>query len=114
MFCSKCGKEISDDSKFCSACGSVVKISKPAKSKAALIVLLLFGGMLGLHKFYEGKKREGIIYLLGGLVSMFILFQFFISFEYAINEPFLVIISVLPAFCMGTGLLIDLIKTLEN
>lgn len=28
MFCSKCGKEISDDSKFCYSCGSKVDIKK--------------------------------------------------------------------------------------
>ena len=26
MFCSKCGKEISDDSKFCYSCGSKIEI----------------------------------------------------------------------------------------
>lgn len=114
MFCSNCGKELEATVKYCPDCGVAVGYTKPNKSRAAVIVLLLCGGMLGLHKFYEGKKREGIIYLLGGIVSIFMLFQLFLSFEYVIDDPFLVIISVLPALCMGAGLLIDLIKTLET
>ena len=114
MFCSNCGKELEATVKYCPDCGVAVGYTKPNKSRAAVVVLLLCGGMLGLHKFYEGKKREGLIYLFGGLVSIFMLFQLVLSFEYVIDDPFLVIISVLPALCMGAGLLIDLIKTLET
>ena len=37
MFCSKCGKEISDDSKFCSACGQAFS-PKENKSKIHVII----------------------------------------------------------------------------
>ncbi|MDE6110548.1 MAG: TM2 domain-containing protein, partial [Eubacterium sp.] len=34
------------------------------KKKAVALILCLFGGMFGLHKFYEGKTGMGILYLI--------------------------------------------------
>jgi TM2 domain-containing membrane protein YozV len=36
----------------------------PGRSKAIAIVLAIFGGWFGAHKFYLGKTRTGIFYLL--------------------------------------------------
>lgn len=37
-----------------------------SKSKVVALVLCIFGGFLGLHRFYVGKKASGILYLLTG------------------------------------------------
>lgn len=98
MFCEKCGKEISDDSKFCPGCGTPqnsmyhsatsnpqsanVVVSNIANASAinmsgkyseksrfvALILCILFG-FLGVHRFYLKKYPTGILFLFtGGLL----------------------------------------------
>ena len=43
--------------------------SKPKKSKKTALLLCIFLGIFGAHKFYEGKPGMGILYLLtGGLL----------------------------------------------
>lgn len=40
-------------------------------------VLLTFGGVLGLHRFYQGKWLSGLLYLLtGGLCLVGVLYDF--------------------------------------
>lgn len=115
MYCNNCGKELDDTVNFCSACGAMVGTKTVKRhNKASIIILTLLVGSLGVHKFYEGKKREGFIYLLGGLFSMYMMFLLTMEFEYVIDDPFLVIISILPSIFMGIALLSDLIKTLES
>ena len=55
MFCSHCGKEIADDSKFCEYCGSIQKITQPNERKKKPItrcliifiaVLMVIGGSI--------------------------------------------------------------------
>ena len=61
MFCPKCGKEIADDSKHCSACGALVgESSAPAETKkkmsgfaitgfvVSLVGLVIFGLVCGI------------------------------------------------------------------
>ena len=94
MFCSKCGKELADDVKFCQYCGQqvgeVVKqeqsviyvqaVQQP-KSQFWAIVLCVFLGLAGFHDFYMEKMGRGlakflILILLGwiyvGLIINFI------------------------------------------
>lgn len=56
-----------------------VQAGKP-KNKWVAFILCLFGGMFGLHKFYEGKIIMGILYLLtaglfviGWVIDIFII-----------------------------------------
>ncbi len=37
-----------------------------AKKKSTAIVLCIFGGLFGFHKFYEGKIGMGILYMFTG------------------------------------------------
>lgn len=87
MFCSKCGSQFSGN--FCPRCGYPangqistqqgqpvlvqqgqpvqVFINQPAqkspKNRWVALVLAIFGGYFGIHRFYVGKIGSGIIYL---------------------------------------------------
>ena len=69
MFCSNCGKEIDDKAVICIYCGCKTanldaQNNKPTKSMAVAILLWLFLGTLGLHRFYLGHTTSGIFMLL--------------------------------------------------
>lgn len=84
-FCSSCGKQLRIGEKFCSSCGAAVdgqrtntisttnnipstpsttKKSSGDKNKTTAWLLALIIGGIGAHKFYLGRKKAGIIYLL--------------------------------------------------
>jgi len=80
MFCRKCGKEVPADAAFCPSCGTPVRTTamgpgyEPGKtvspySRLAALLLCLFLGGLGVHRFYVGKVGTGVamIFTLGGL-----------------------------------------------
>lgn len=88
-FCKYCGEKISEDAVMCTHCGRQVeqlKSEQPqvivnntntntnvnkninanrggAKNKWIALLLCIFVGFLGVHKFYEGKILLGIVYL---------------------------------------------------
>ncbi len=99
-FCKFCGAKIPMDAVLCTACGRQVEEFKSersaqpsivinnanantntnvngggaggkAKNKTVAILLCLFLGLLGAHRFYEGKILSGILYLCtGGLCGV--------------------------------------------
>lgn len=89
-FCKHCGEKIPEDAIICSHCGRQVESLKNeqpqvvvnntntntnlntntnnsayrgAKNKWVALMLCIFLGFLGAHKFYEGKILLGIVYL---------------------------------------------------
>ena len=66
MYCSKCGNEIDDEAVICVHCGCQVKqiSDKDGKNWLVSILLCLFLGGLGIHRFYTGYTFIGIIQLL--------------------------------------------------
>lgn len=70
--CRECGKEISDQAVSCPGCGCpmtrasqpAVQLVRPVKSKGTAIVLAIFLGGVGAHKFYLGRYFQGILYLM--------------------------------------------------
>ena len=67
MFCHNCGEQLSDAAIVCPKCGVATKKAATSsinqtKIVAGLLVILL--GSFGVHKFYLGDTKMGIIYLL--------------------------------------------------
>ena len=76
MFCSSCGKEIKDEAAFCAHCGAPVsgksgeqKESGGQKEFVTTLLLNIFIGVFGGHRFYTGHIGTGVAQLLtlGGL-----------------------------------------------
>lgn len=65
MYCKYCGQEIVDDAVVCIHCGRALdpRFCKNGENNAGLIVLLLciFVGFLGVHRFYTGHIGTGIV-----------------------------------------------------
>jgi TM2 domain-containing membrane protein YozV len=63
VVCAECGKEVSVAAQRCPNCGFTTG-TYAGKSKGLAIVLALFLGGLGIHKFYLGKTGLGFLYLI--------------------------------------------------
>lgn len=107
-FCKHCGAKIPEDAVICTTCGRQVEIIKEqaaqpnivinnsnsnvnsninqnliagrkAKNKWTAFLLCIFLGVVGAHKFYEGKTGMGILYLFtGGLCGVGVLIDLII------------------------------------
>ena len=66
-YCCRCGKELSKYWLLCPACGNTVMITEntvvhtessiPQKRKWVTLLLAIFLGCLGVHRFYVGKME---------------------------------------------------------
>lgn len=88
-YCKKCGKQLEDNVDLCPACGTRQSTSgttvkavpvKQEKNKWIAFLLCAFFGLVGAHKFYEGKIGMGILYLctlglgsIGAIIDFFVL-----------------------------------------
>ncbi len=66
MDCPNCNKPLSDQAAVCPDCGHPM-YAQPLvspKSQLAVILLCLFLGGFGVHRFYVGKYGTGILMLL--------------------------------------------------
>jgi TM2 domain-containing membrane protein YozV/RNA polymerase subunit RPABC4/transcription elongation factor Spt4 len=75
-FCPNCGIATQSNQTMCVKCGTALNARSAVcgtKSKVAAGLLGLFLGWLGVHKFYLGYSKEGVIMLLvsvlGGIVT---------------------------------------------
>ncbi|TNJ35901.1 zinc-ribbon domain and TM2 domain-containing protein [Prosthecochloris vibrioformis] len=71
--CSECGKDVSDKAKSCPNCGAPINentanskaiVVTAPKSRSLAVLLALFLGGLGIHKFYLNSPGWGFIYLI--------------------------------------------------
>lgn len=69
-YCNQCGSEVAAENTFCEECGAEVAETNTAigaeygdKSKTVAIVLALFVGSFGAHKFYLGDLKKELFTL---------------------------------------------------
>lgn len=75
--CPQCGAPLEAGAKTCKYCGETIpavtaRTTQSEKSKLVAGLLGIFLGGLGIHKFYLGYKKEGIIMLVVCLVGAII------------------------------------------
>ncbi len=63
-FCTACGKQLHIKAEICPSCGVRAMAAPNGVNKIALVLLALFMGGLGAHKFYVKKYGQGVLYLL--------------------------------------------------
>lgn len=63
--CAECRQNLSSTDIICPNCGNaIVPAFKSQKSAVIALLLCLFFGCLGLHRFYTGKTKSGLIMLI--------------------------------------------------
>ncbi|MDX5593310.1 TM2 domain-containing protein [Pseudovibrio sp. SPO723] len=72
IYCNTCGQSMAQTAPNCPKCGAPNALAGPEtsnKSFVAALLLCLFFGIFGIHRFYVGKIGTGILQLitLGGL-----------------------------------------------
>ena len=72
-FCSKCGEKTNPQQVLCVACGHTLTRASYSNQKLVAGLLGIVLGMFGIHKFFLGYTREGIIMLLVTILTVFIL-----------------------------------------
>ena len=64
-FCANCGSEVNPGAAICVKCGAAVQAASVAngdeKSKLVAVLLAFFLGSIGIHDFYLGYTKYGII-----------------------------------------------------
>ena len=72
-YCTNCGSQIADEAVVCVNCGCPVQdmnkvqqnnINASPKSRLVTLLLCIFVGGLGVHRFYVGKVGTGVVWLL--------------------------------------------------
>lgn len=69
-FCSNCGKEVNPGAAICVNCGAALKAENvnatagEQKSKLVAVLLAFFVGGLGIHDFYLGYTKNGVIKII--------------------------------------------------
>ena len=67
MFCANCGKEVNDKAVVCTHCGCAINGNNAVtgdKSFLAALLLCIFLGGFGAHRFYTGHTGTAILQLI--------------------------------------------------
>lgn len=77
MNCSECDRQVSDKAASCPNCGAPIALGAPAaaaavrtqvvhigKNKSTAVLLAIFLGGIGIHKFYLDRPGWGVVYLM--------------------------------------------------
>ncbi|QLG62600.1 TM2 domain-containing protein [Halorarum salinum] len=63
-YCTNCGSVVNRDAELCPECGAEQTIGAGGEvDKLAAALIALFLGGLGIHKFYLGDNKMGVLYL---------------------------------------------------
>lgn len=69
-YCAQCGAQLVDEAVVCPHCGCAVAPTKTVdpnaspNSRLVALLLCIFVGGLGIHRFYVGKIGTGVLWLL--------------------------------------------------
>ena len=107
MYCTNCGFRLEEGDSFCSHCGHKVgtkatstenifenvadsyhKIMAAPKSKLIAGILAIMLGSVGIHDFYLGYTKKGVLHLL-----MYVFFLGWISHAWALFEALYIFIG---------------------
>lgn len=76
MYCSNCGKEIDDKAVICVGCGCATKnnscCNQGNKSWLVTLLLCIFLGGFGIHRFYTNKIGSGVCQLIMSLTVVLV------------------------------------------
>ena len=75
-FCKSCGKSINAEFKVCPFCGNNTYADSNFSEKNSMVCLILIvclGWAICAHRFYVGRTREAIAFLIANLSSIIIL-----------------------------------------
>lgn len=88
VHCRECGKRISDTATACPKCGAKQYGRKGSgeKDRTTAALLALFLGGAGIHWFYLGNSKKGILYLI---------------FVWTFIPAILALIDAIKFFCMS-------------
>ncbi|MGM0111060.1 zinc-ribbon domain-containing protein [Enterococcus sp. DIV0187] len=70
MYCSKCGNEVKEGSKFCPACG--ISLEEKSSNSTELIKQGADEALSGLKTRVDNGKQSGKLFLIAGWASMVI------------------------------------------
>ncbi len=68
--CNNCGYFYHIDAYFCPKCGKPSSFTNSHKNNLVLLLLCLFLGWAGIHRFYVGKIASGIFQFLLCLITI--------------------------------------------
>ena len=66
MFCPNCGRALSPGETICRACSAAVYASRYSRDMVMFLCIVGFLGLSGLHRFYVGRWKGGVLFLLTG------------------------------------------------
>ncbi len=110
MYCKNCGNKLDDLAYTCPNCGCKTdnpyyeenrkKTAQGGKNLVVAGLLALFLGLLGIHNFYLGYKKRGLVQLLLTLGGLFLFIPSFASiFIFALSPH--IHAGLGPAFGLG-------------
>ena len=86
MFCKHCGNQVMNEAVICPKCGCALKEAQEYCDKkwSTAMVLCLFLGPFGIHRFYTGQTASAIIQLFTGALFgiWWVLDMFMLSFGF--------------------------------
>ena len=92
IYCRECGARHSDKAKACPKCG--YQNINMEKSMLAYVLLTLFLGTWGVHKFYAGRSGEGIAMLLMGTIGWLLIIPGIVVCIWALIDLIVGIINI--------------------